>query len=589
MTRLEMMQRFPELVAQFQFWDAISKEKNKEYVDSKKVDVLDPRASLYHNVPISVAAITDMVQDIPKFMAILDYFRTDTNFPFTIFFETEDEKIDSYSFSKYEIIKGLEKSITKGELKTDQQAIGAYQMLAPLVSVDALIDKYRDKEYTLKIEGVDHTFSSSGIVSLLLSNSYEFMKTISQKEIDGVPTEHYMYALTEFIRHEGITQTYNLSDDVIKRCQKLNQYEELDFEAVNKMFTTENVFLDDIQVNPELSEHVLSGMPKDYTDLEKAIYIYLKMCHTLTYDPMFFAVDQRGQFSLMHKDIKNIPTITPDNNKITCYEFASIYTSLLASQNINHKLVSTAVQKDEYGRGHFKAEFRDGKFLVSADAVTGILNSDMTSAKTDWNIHGLTCMNRNHGTKQEFYSVLNKVINHVSSQTKEGPVVSDISEETYEESLNAYMDLDKVSLNIPFTDRVGIMLEQIGKSGLEGIDAHSYLLQLRKTLFTKDEQDKQIDITVIRHNTREEDNPVDAISVITIAEDYTEKESPMSYILYSAGEEPRPMEKEDVEGLMRDDVISYVTYPMKRIPGIFPNESDEGLARAFGLDEDFWE
>ena len=589
MTRLEMMQRFPELVAQLKYWDTIPPEKNSEYIDGKKVEVLDPRSSLYHNVSISTSAITDIVREPSRFFAILDYFQTDTNLPFNIFYEKEDGKIDSFEFSKYEIIKSLKKLTTTGELKDDQQAVGAYVRLASFVSTDALVEKYKDKEHVVSIDGVEHTFNASNFVNLFLSNTYEYMKATSEKEIDGVPTEQYLFALTDFIKREGITQTYNLSDDTIKRCQKLNQYEGVDFEAVNKMFKTQNVFLDNTVVNPELREHVLEGMPEDYNDLEKAMYIYLKMCKTLTYDPQFYAVDQRGPYSLIHKDINNIPTITPDNNKIVCYEFAAIYSKLLAEQNINHTLVSTAINKEEYGRGHFKTEFRDGKFLVSADAVTGILNSDITSAKVDWNIHGFTCMNRNPGTKQEFYSTLNKVIKQVATENQEETdFFSDIDEHSYEKALSDYSSNNSAfTSQIPFNDRVNIMLEQVENSELEGIDAHAYLLQLRKTMFTKDEQDKQIDVTVIRHNTGEQENPVDAISVITLSEDYTEKEGPMSYLLYSPGSEPRPMEKEDVEGLMSSDVISYITYPMKRIPGIFPNESDEGLARAFGLDDDF--
>ena len=87
MTRLEMMQRFPELVAQLKYWDTISPEKNSEYLDGKKVEVLDPRSSLYHYSSISTAAIADMVRDIPRFVAVFDYFRTDTNLPFNVFYE----------------------------------------------------------------------------------------------------------------------------------------------------------------------------------------------------------------------------------------------------------------------------------------------------------------------------------------------------------------------------------------------------------------------------------------------------------------------------------------------------------------------
>lgn len=585
MTRQEFIEKHPEL-SDKKFWTPISSGMGEIYYEGKRVYILDPLSGLYQHLNISSQAIKDISNDLTKFAAILDYFRTDTKEPFEFIYEKEDSKLDFYSLSKYEIIKGLEALILHGDIRNDPQARTAYNTLLPLVSLDALKNKYQDSTYEIKLDGIDYSIPTKDIISLLTAPNSEYSKTISQEKINGIKTEHFLCAATQLAFSDAICECYYFSDDMVKRFQKLNEYKDVDFEAVNKFVTTNNPFLDGITIHPDLRDEVLGEMPEDYSDIEKAIYIYLKMCETLTYDPEFYAVDQKGPLAEKHKQIENTGLITPENNKIVCYEFSALYSKFLSEQNINHRLYRTFSDENEhiYGKGHFKTDFRCGKFLISADSVTGILDSDLTSAKTDWNIHGIDAVNQSKETREEFRSILSKIILDIKEQ--EYGIRQEQEETPYEEVIDEYAAVRPVLEGLDFNGRMTIMFEQLGRQGLEGIDAHSYLLQLRKSLFTPEELENNIDITILRHNTGDPENPVDIVSIVTTSENYRNSNSPMEYILYSTGMEPRHLEKDDMEELMSSETLSYYTYPMKRVPGIFPQDSDETCARFLGLLDD---
>jgi hypothetical protein len=155
------------------------------------------------------------------------------------------------------------------------------------------------------------------------------------------------------------------------------------------------------------------------------------MCKILTYDEEFYAVNQKGEVAKKHEQIENINNITPQNNKVVCYEFNAIYAKLLEELGINFE-VKSATGKDDFGGGHAYLEFRDGKFLLMADSVISILNSDLFNAKMNLCLNGLSCINTNSDTRKEFQEIAAKVYGLIVLQEKE-------SKEDFDEILEDYI------------------------------------------------------------------------------------------------------------------------------------------------------
>ena len=75
----------------------------------------------------------------------------------------------------------------------------------------------------------------------------------------------------------------------------------------------------DVKIDSDLEQAIIEGMPEDVTELEKAIYIYIKMCKLLTYDDEYYAVNQTGIATVKRRNIDFVSSITLKNNKVVCF------------------------------------------------------------------------------------------------------------------------------------------------------------------------------------------------------------------------------------------------------------------------------
>lgn len=323
-----------------------------------------------------------------------------------------------------------------------------------------------------------------------------------------------------------------------------------------------------IVINQELKDKILEDINLFKNDLEKAIYIYIKMCKILTYDDEFFAVEQDDSYEIVrgHKDILNIKNITLKNNKIVCYDFNAIYLKLLSEigidANINYNTVS------EYGKSHMNLTFKSFNFHVKADSVTSIINGDIYKAKLNYKLNGLVCLNESDLDKKEFASIVLGVYKKIKE--KEDKEEKQISKnkvettETFEDILKEYNIPNNLELNL--YERFSILIDKVNKTNLKGIDALSYLLELRKILFTKDELDQNIRIVLIRNNeittNKIKANAIIVINEENLLDDYYDNE----YYLYNPNNKLISLDKITLENKFNECEYQYITNSSSRIP-----------------------
>ena len=76
----------------------------------------------------------------------------------------------------------------------------------------------------------------------------------------------------------------------------------------------------DIVVNPELEKEVLESIPSGYTQIEKACYIYVKLCRTLNYSVDYYM--GKPEAVEFFREPENIQKIDGKTNKdVVCYTF----------------------------------------------------------------------------------------------------------------------------------------------------------------------------------------------------------------------------------------------------------------------------
>ena len=96
-------------------------------------------------------------------------------------------------------------------------------------------------------------------------------------------------------------------------------------------------------------------------------------------------------------------------------------------------------------------------------------------------------------------------------------------------------------------------------------DAYSYLLQLKKILFTEQELKDNIKISVIRNSN---ENSAEAVSIISVRLPNEEGKMVISRYIYRPGYELEPISREDLQANFDNDTMGYVAPDDPVIPGI---------------------
>lgn len=326
--------------------------------------------------------------------------------------------------------------------------------------------------------------------------------------------------------------------------------------------------INQIVINHELKDKILEDINLFESKLEKAIYIYIKMCKLLTYDDEFFAVGQDNNYKVVkeHKSILNIKNITLKNNKIVCYDFNAIYLKLLnligIDVNVNYNTI------EEYGKSHMNLTFKCDCFKVKADSVTSIINGDIYKAKLNQKLNGLVCLNENELAQKEFSRIVSNVYKKIrEKESREGKVITKNKIEKME-TLNDILKEYNIpsSLELDLYEKFSILIDKVNKTNLEGIDALSYLLEIEKILFTKEELGNNIRIVIIRNNEITTDK-IKASAIIVINEedllnDYYDNE----YYLYNPKNKLTYIDKVSLENKFFEGEYQYIINSSLRIP-----------------------
>lgn len=492
--------------------------------------------------------------------------------------------------NKGDIIKGLDVIISQGLAVFDELAYRRYDELKQEVTYDKFLEKYKGNNYNITIEGQKYALPIDQMIAFLNISSEEFDTICSSpdiKEINGVKKEHYIFAIMRSFKENNLPSKYQFPQTIKEKLVGISTLQKIDIEAVNQITIISDHNIDKIEIHPELKSKILEGLPENASEIEKAIYIYIKMCRLLTYDDEFYAVNQRGESARRHEDINHVREITPENNKVVCYEFNALYGKLL--QEIGLTFSTDQALLNGFGGGHANLKFRSDKFLVSADSVTSILQGDIMRAKLNQPLVGLKCVNKNEQSQQEFSSLLTKMYTLIATQTiKENeqtitPVEQLHSEDTptpeepqvehtesFAEILAQYKHTTKQIVHISLSEKLDILMQKVNDSKLVGIDSLSYILHLRKVLFTQEERTENVTITLIRDNELNDENQLATSSAVIAINQNSLTANPEStmYYIYHPKVSFKKISLAELQAKFNEGLYCYIENKDPEVPGV---------------------
>lgn len=514
---------------------------------------------------------------LKKFLSRDDYFEYVCNYlsfkssDFKIGYVMDEKYTEFLCFSRSEIGKGLMILLEDKNSFLNEDEIKRARMLINYISYESFLKKYSGKMFSFKIDGFIYIVSFKSflyLINLSIEDFESLCKDETIKFIDGIPKKHMIYAFAEFINNESILKDYLVSDDVRLKYEAIKSNQLIDLEAINKHLETKDTLFQKIHIDKSLEDAILSGIPVDFNDLEKAIYIYIKMCRIFTYNEEYFTKYLDEDIKRKHKDLSYVDQINLFNNEAVCFEFNIIYAAFLNRLGIKFKSNYMGYHDEVYGEGHVKMEFRWGKFLVRADAVSYMTKSDLTYAKVSQPLIGLVCLNKNKETQEEFEEALNKVYMHILREENVNSKTDIIHISFFEEILNEFFKIFTKLKDIRFEERISIMVRKANNMHLKGVDYFSYLLQLQKILFTPLERQENIEICMLANNLDNEDKKSELVAIITINfKGFNNKDLNLYYILKANGI-LMPLLKEELEGLLNVKKLEYIDEFLGRIPGV---------------------
>lgn len=467
---------------------------------------------------------------------------------------------ETYEYEKIPFLEAIEVARDKGLIKLNRITYSRYKTLLDLISYGILKKQLQNKTIQAKVDGITYNIPANKIVELLELDTKtldDYINTPNRK--GSISKEAFLYIVRRFIIREELMDNFIFPENIEKRITDIVNYEILDFESQNTYLSDGNSLTSKTNLNPELIEAITKDIPANYSTLEKAIFIYIKMCKILSYNDEFFAAKQRGLAAEKHRMIDYIETISPQFPEVVCYEFNAIYAKMLHSLGINFQRECFS-WKNKYGDGHENLSFRVGKYIIEADSSRHILTGDLFNAKVGSSIKGLKCRNQNFDTYMDFDEILRKVYKDIKKEDKS----------TFSEALKEYEELTNAKqAHIPFNTRFDIFLEKIRTSSFNGLNIMSYILRLVNVLFTEEEREHYIDFEIIRdNNPKDEDKIVATCGIITMNEKGILKdEEHNKYYIYINGELKRILKRTLIRNIITG-TLGFIDSEEQYIPGI---------------------
>lgn len=282
----------------------------------------------------------------------------------------------------------------------------------------------------------------------------------------------------EYFKMDNLPELVVYYKRLLSQPNYLKAYDEffngLDQDMINNI--TSNQTKHSFEINTDIKNFILKDMPSDLTKLEKAIYIYSKLCKILDYDMEYYNDNANKKFIVE----KSISDVDLSNNNVVCYTFSYIYSGLLREIGID-QIKEAKINKGEFVNKHASVEFIVDNIVIMADSThAGAEIGDLTTLKVENKINGLRCSQFNI-EKQ----------NKVNQAKKKVEMI--LEKEKTDEETNYFLPSQEKLDSMTSIDKYILFNDLVAATPLTGVSLLGYIQVLKDRLnlyiITKVEKD----------------------------------------------------------------------------------------------------
>ncbi len=501
-------------------------------------------------IEMPVLLIKDLLSKPELYKHLLNNLDSMDGYPIKLKYIDQGKILDVYKISRSDLVFALRAMDTSKLSIPEQINITSICSLSTTKSCEL---KYNNYVHKCIIDGTMYTIDAKILLNLLTESESEFNIFLTVDSNSKYEKKYILYMLRDFVERERIFNKYIFDHQVYERYENITSFKYIDFESLNKNQKSDDYdgngesIVENLHIDDEFIKDIQKYAKKTYGPLERAIHAYIRMCELLTYDEQVF-IDYKKAGK--HIDTKHIASINKDNNKVICYEFAFIYAYILKKLGINYTMNAKSFIDSP---GYATVEFRFQEYLIKADAIKSVVDSDLTNIKVGDKINGLTCINENVATQKKFNELSNKIRFNILTRKNEF--------ETYDRNVKNIRNIVNLK-ELSKKDRIKILLKVITKENLKGLDKLIYQRKIFESIFTEEDN---IKITFISNTN----NP---FTIISSFENGTYK----YYAVNESDESPlRVITKEEINNKINTG--EYVLIENENIPGLI---EDKGVSYA---------
>lgn len=282
----------------------------------------------------------------------------------------------------------------------------------------------------------------------------------------------------EYFKMDNLPELVVYYKRLLSQPNYLEAYDEffngLDQDMINNI--TSNQTKHSFEINADIKNFILKDMPSDLTKLEKAIYIYSKLCKILDYDMEYYNDNANKKFIVE----ESISDVDLSNNNVVCYTFSYIYSGLLREIGID-QIKEAKINKGEFVNKHASVEFVVDNIVIMADSThAGAEIGDLTTLKVENKINGLRCSQFNI-EKQ----------NKVNQAKKKVEMI--LEKEKTDEETNYFLPSQEKLDSMTSIDKYILFNDLVAATPLTGVSLLGYIQVLKDRLnlyiITKVEKD----------------------------------------------------------------------------------------------------
>ncbi len=482
-----IIEKYPDLPKNSQFYSSLTGESDYYSPDLIHIllsrdDYIDNLLQVLQNSKLNYVELRGFVSDM----------RAQT-------FETMRKS------SLIKFIINEKKYFTPAELKRARRILDfAEKNFDPLVLLEDT------SQYSCLMGNKTVSFPISSLASLFFNN----YARVYNNDYGFLPSEvqphEFMYCALQWARLTGVFEKYPMSNESEHFMYALAHDAFFDFSTVNLLNETKDEFTLNAQIDHDLVSYATKNMPKKFTKFQKNVLAYIRLCSYFHYDAGFYASNQKGRSAEFHSNIEHLKDITMSNASIVCYEFPPIFGRALNKLGTNyefHNLYST------YGGGHANLKFKTDGYLVQAEPLYSIFDSDFIKTRLEHRIDGLTCLNENRATQARFKSEVDQVVDYFfKNEYKFDPIAGH-----WEQLKNEYSQLCEEKTKLSLSDKIGLLRQQIPDILLlPGLVRTIYTKKVCDCIFDAERREGRFEHTIVAEKVDYPDTEYMPVSIFSI-------------------------------------------------------------------------